>query len=174
MTILKIKDSTGEWVDIPAIVSGIPNLTFEVETLEPGSEATVTQGGTKKDPIIKLGIPKGSKGDTGDTSNLVNKTGSRGSLAGYETPVVTSNAVTIDQSSNDVTQVTGAVVVTVSNGSSKTAWTKLVGLTNASATISLGTNWRWAGGEVPTVFVNSVLVLHWCSSFGIANLIASE
>ena len=104
----------------------------------------------------------------------VNTSGNRGQLAGYEVPAVTRSAVTINQNSTDVTQVTGAVVVTISNGSSNTAWTKIVSLTNASATISLGSSWKWQGGEVPTVSANSLLALHWCNTFGIANLIASE
>ena len=101
-------------------------------------------------------------------------TGSRGSLSGYETPLVTANALTISQASNDTNMVTGAVAIKVSNGSANTSWTKTVSLTNASATIAIGTAWKWVGGEAPTVSANSILVLHWCSTFGIANLIVSE
>ena len=97
--------------------------------------------------------------------------GARGQLAGYETPNVTANAVTINASSNDTTQVTGAVAVTVTDGAEGTSWTKSVSLTNASATITLGGSWIWSGGEIPTVSENAILVLHWCNDVGVANLI---
>lgn len=183
MAIVKYKDESGSWKEIPTLKGSpgaTPNITVEVETLTAGSNATVSQSGTAEAPVIKIGIPKGDKGDKGDsgkdadTSTLVLKSGSRGELAGYEVPSVTSSAVTINQDSNDTTQVTGAVTITVSNGASSTTWTKVVGLLDASATISLGDAWVWQGGEVPTVAANSLLVLHWCHSFGLANLVTSE
>lgn len=111
--------------------------------------------------------------EAGDVTltTVVKKSGSRGQLAGYETPTVTGSAVTINQSSADSTQVTGAVAVTISNGTANTSWVKTVSLTNASATISLGSSWNWVGGEVPTVSANAVLVLSWNGTFGMANLL---
>ena len=97
--------------------------------------------------------------------------GNRGQLAGYETPAVTANAVTINADFNDTTQVTGAVEVTVATGVEGTSWTKTVSLVNASATITLGDSWVWSGGEVPTVNENGILVLHWCNDIGVANLV---
>lgn len=104
----------------------------------------------------------------------VGKEGNRGNLAGYETPVVQSTALTITNTSRDSNLVTGAVKITVNNGAANQAWTKTVALTNASATVTLGSNWKWLGGNVPDVSANCVLVLHWCSTFGIANIIATS
>jgi len=106
-----------------------------------------------------------------DTSSLVIKNGNRGSLSGYEVPNVTANALTINQNTTDSNQVTGAVAITVENGVNNTSWTKSVIIINASATITLGSNWVWSGGEAPTVSENCILVLHWCNDIGVANLV---
>ena len=63
-------DKTGLFVEGNAyrsyIVNPMPNITIgEVETLPPGSDATATMTGTKKDPILNLGIPQGDTGATG-------------------------------------------------------------------------------------------------------------
>lgn len=109
---------------------------------------------------------------TQTTANAkIAKSGDRGSLAGYETLTSTASAVTISDSSPDDQAVTGAVAVTVNNGAAGKVWTKTVGITNASATISLGSSWYWVGGKVPTVAANCVLVLKWYGTFGVANLV---
>lgn len=104
----------------------------------------------------------------------VGKQGNRGNLAGYETPVVQSTALTVNGSSHDSNLVTGAVRITVSNGVANQSWTKTVAISNASATISLGTSWKWYGGAAPDVRANCVLVLHWCSTFGLASLLVTD
>lgn len=101
----------------------------------------------------------------------IDKTGDRGTLAGFSVPSVTSGAVVITGESADDTQVTGSVEINVANGGENTSWTKVVSITDASATITLGSNWAWVGGEVPTVEANCILVLYWCNTFGKANLI---
>lgn len=101
----------------------------------------------------------------------IDKSGSRGTLAGFSVPSVTSSAVSITGESADDIQVTGAVEVNVANGSANASWSKVVSITDASATITLGSNWAWAGGEVPTVEANCILVLYWNNTFGKANLI---
>ena len=101
----------------------------------------------------------------------ISTSGDRGSLAGYETLTSTASAVTISDGSADDTAVTGAVAVTVSNGTAGKVWTKTVGITNASATITLGSSWYWVGGKAPTVAANCVLVLKWYGTFGVANLV---
>lgn len=98
--------------------------------------------------------------------------GSRGTLAGYNTPASSSSAITISNTSNDDTIVTAAVAVTVNNGSSGQTWTKTIALQNASATVTLGSSWKWVGGSAPTISANSILVVKWCGTFGLANLIA--
>lgn len=189
MAVVKIKDANGNWQNVVALkgdkgedgADGItPNLTVQVETLAAGSNATVTQSGTTESPVIKLGIPRGNTGATGangkdaDTSTLVLRSGSRGTLAGYNTPASSSAAITINASSNDDTIVTAAVAVTVSNGSSGQTWTKTVALQNASATVTLGSSWKWVGGSAPTIKAKSILVVKWCGTFGLANLVAGE
>lgn len=97
---------------------------------------------------------------------LVPKVGNRGALAGYETAV---SAASINSDSSD-TNYSGENV-TVADGAEGTAWTKTVLLTGA-VSVTLGSSWSWAGGEVPTITANSVLVLHWCSSHGIASVVS--
>ena len=104
-------------------------------------------------------------------NSKIAKAGDRGSLAGYETLTSTASAVTISDGSPDDTAVTGAVAVKVNNGTAGKVWTKTVGVTNASATISLGSSWYWVGGKAPTVAANSILVLKWYGTFGVANLV---
>ena len=109
-----------------------------------------------------------------DSASVIPKANSRGTLAGYETPLVQATALSVTNATNDSSCVTGAVAITVNNGESGQSWTKTVALTNASATVTLGTAWKWVGGSAPTISANCVLVLHWCNSFGIANLVASS
>lgn len=124
--------------------------------------------------ITNLDSTLAAKADSSALANLVPKTSSRGELAGYETPLVQATALTINGDSRDSNLVTGAVAITVSNGVTSQSWTKTVALSNASATISLGSNWKWVGGTAPSVSANCVVVLHWCNSFGIANLAATS
>ena len=100
--------------------------------------------------------------------------GARGTLAGYNTPNVTASAVTINADSNEDTQVTGAVTVTIANGSASTSWLKVVSLTNASATIALGSAWAWANGEIPEVAANAVVTCYWNNNHGLATLVKGE
>lgn len=109
-----------------------------------------------------------------NASDVIPRANARGNLAGYETPVVQSGALTISSTSCDTNCVTGAVQITVNNGSGSQAWTKTVALTNASATVYLGSSWKWVGGSAPTVKANCVLVLHWCNTFGIADLVTTS
>lgn len=92
--------------------------------------------------------------------------GNRGQLAGYET---SGTATTINASSPDSNQV--GTNVTVANGSANTAWTKVVRLT-AAVTVTLGSAWQWAGGEVPETSAGGVIVLCWCGDGGVANFVS--
>lgn len=48
-----------------------PNITIgEVTTLEAGQQATVTNSGTKEEPIFNFGIPRGQDGVNGDDSSI--------------------------------------------------------------------------------------------------------
>ena len=46
-----------------------PNIQIgDVQTLEPGQQATASMTGTPENPLLNLGIPKGEKGDPGEGS----------------------------------------------------------------------------------------------------------
>ena len=62
MSVIKVTNASGDWISIPAVkgdVGATPVFTFISETLEPGSQATVTQSGTAENPIVTIGIPRG-------------------------------------------------------------------------------------------------------------------
>lgn len=46
-----------------------PNITASATTLAPGSQATVTKGGTAEAPTLTFGIPQGVQGETGPQGN---------------------------------------------------------------------------------------------------------
>lgn len=103
-----------------------------------------------------------------DTSGLVPKSGDRGTIAGYES---IGSSTTINASSADSTQISSSC--TVNAGSSGTAWTKIVRFTGTPS-VSFGSGWSWSGGSAPTMKSDSILVLCWCGSGGIASLVTSS
>lgn len=103
------------------------------------------------------------------STTYVKKSGDAGVMKGSETAQVQATAVTINDASAKTVHLTGAAAINVANGTSGKAWDASVLIDNASATIQLGSSWHWLG-KVPTVKANSLLVLHWCDTFGIANL----
>ena len=109
--------------------------------------------------------------DVGEEINSkIPLTGSRGKLAGYEGITVQSGALTVNANTADVVQLSAGVAITVSNGAANQSWIKKVSITNASTTISLGSNWVWVGGSQPTVTAPSLLVLSWDNNKGMAIL----
>ena len=46
-----------------------PNITASATTIAPGSQATVTKGGTAEAPTLTFGIPQGMQGETGPQGN---------------------------------------------------------------------------------------------------------
>lgn len=134
--------------------------------------ANVTPGVTGTLPLTNGGTGATTAANALTNLGAVAISGSRGALAGYETVNSTSSALTVDASTQDGCLVTGAVTITVSNGDSGYVWTKTIGISNASASVSLGGSWNWMGGSAPTITANGVLVVHWCSTFGIANFVS--
>ena len=104
----------------------------------------------------------------------ITKTADRGKLAGYEQTSAVATPVTVDGASADDVTVTGAVVISVPNGTASQTYQKNVGITNAGATISPGGQWKWVGGKAPEVKANSMLVCKWLGSFGILSLVLTE
>ena len=105
-------------------------------------------------------------------STYIKIAGSRGNVGGYENLQSQATALTVSNTTRDGCCITGAVKITVNNGSSDQTWTKTIGITNASATVTLGSSWKWVGGSAPTIAANGVLVVHWCGTFGIANFVS--
>ncbi len=174
MSLLKYKNSSGSWQNIP-VLSGkdgengaTPNITFSVETLDTSESVKVTQGGTTDAPTVKIGIPRGTNANT---DSIVKKSGNRGELSGYQSINVASSDITINQDSNDETIVTTASNITVDDGNANTAWTKTITIANKDSVVTLGEAWAWSGGNAPTLTPNSVLVCHWCNDIGIAKVI---
>lgn len=107
-------------------------------------------------------------------ADAVKKSGNRAALAGYETISSSANAITINGTSADDQICTGAVTITVSNGSDGQTWQKNVAIMNAGAKISPGSKWKWVGGKAPELKENSMLVCKWVGVFGILSLVTTE
>ena len=105
-----------------------------------------------------------------DTSVFVLKGGDRGYLSGYEGIATSATALTINRGSSDSQQLTTSAAITVQDGFTNESWVKKVSIKDAGTTISLGTNWKWAGGSQPTVTAPSLLVCSWDNDCGIAIL----
>lgn len=109
--------------------------------------------------------------DVGEEINAkIPVSGSRGRLAGYESGTSQSGALTVSATTADNMQITGAVQITVNNGSSGQYWVKKISITNTGATISLGSSWSWVGGSQPTITNPCLLVLSWDNNRGMACL----
>ena len=107
-------------------------------------------------------------------ADAVKKSGNRAALADYETISSSANAITINANSADDQICTGAVTITVSDGSNGQTWQKNVTITNAGATISPGSKWKWSGGKAPELKANSLLVCKWAGVFGVLSLVTTE
>lgn len=103
------------------------------------------------------------------TLNTINdkipKTGNRGALAGYSTSAV---GTTVDASANDSQYATSGAV-TVKNGATGQAWTKVVKM--SAGTVTLESNWAWVDGEAPELSFPCLLICHWNNDKGIAGVV---
>lgn len=93
------------------------------------------------------------------------KTGNRGALAGYSTSAV---GTTVDASAKDSQYATSGAV-TVKNGATGQAWTKVVKM--SAGTVTLESNWTWANGEAPKLSFPCLLICHWNNDKGIAGVV---
>lgn len=93
------------------------------------------------------------------------KTGNRGALAGYSTSAV---GTTVDASATDSQYATSGAV-TVKNGATGQAWTKVVKM--SAGTVTLEANWTWANGEAPKLSFPCLLICHWNNDKGIAGVV---
>ena len=103
------------------------------------------------------------------TLNTINdkipKTGNRGALAGYSTSAV---GTTVDASAKDSQYATSGTV-TVKNGATGQAWTKVVKM--SAGTVTLESNWVWVDGEAPELSFPCLLICHWNNDKGIAGVV---
>jgi len=93
------------------------------------------------------------------------KTGNRGALAGYSTSAV---GTTVDASAKDSQYATSGTV-TVKNGATGQAWTKVVKM--SAGTVALESNWTWVDGEAPELSFPCLLICHWNNDKGIAGVV---
>ena len=93
------------------------------------------------------------------------KTGNRGDLAGYSTSAV---GATVDASAKDSQYATSGAV-TVKNGATGQAWTKVVKM--SAGTVTLEANWAWVNGEAPELSFPCLLICHWNNDKGIAGIV---
>lgn len=96
------------------------------------------------------------------------KTGNRGALAGYSTSAV---GTTVDASAKDSQYATSGAV-TVKNGATGQAWTKVVKM--SAGTVTLESNWTWVNGEAPELSFPCLLICHWNNDKGIAGVVKGE
>lgn len=100
------------------------------------------------------------------TSSLgaIPTTGDAGTVTAYET---CDTSATVSQSSAQYSETDEDI--TVEDGTSGTAWTKIVHCTADSPSVTLGDNWSWLNGEEPDLTSGGLLVCCWCGSAGIAS-----
>lgn len=100
-------------------------------------------------------------------SNAIPKSGNRGVLSGREESV---RGQTVSESSPD-SQIQNYVNVDVQIGSLNETWTKVMYMTRGTIETGNAPEWRWVGGNAPTLKFPGVLICHWNSTSGILNYI---
>lgn len=144
-TELAKKQDKGDYATTSALTSG---LAGKANTLHTHTKSQITDFPT---------IP--------DTSTLIPKSGNRGAIAGFESSI---RGFMLSDTSADSMTASGAI--SVKQGVSGATWTKVMYMISGS--VSLGENWKWAGGSAPTLKFPGVLVCHWNDIGGIASYTA--
>lgn len=98
-------------------------------------------------------------------NDKIPKTGNRGDLAGYSTSAV---GTTVDASAKDSQYATSGTV-TVKDGATGQAWTKVVNM--SAGAVTLESNWTWVNGEAPELSFPCLLICHWNNDKGIAGVV---
>lgn len=156
----------------------IPDITGKADTTYVNAELTKKQ--PKGDYATNTALTEGLAGKantshthavadvTGlqtDLDGKIPKTGNRGALAGYSTSAV---GTTVDASAKDSQYATSGAV-TVKNGDTGQAWTKVVQM--SAGTVTLESNWAWVNGEAPELSFPCLLICHWNNDKGIAGVV---
>lgn len=144
---LATKQPTGDYATNTALTTG---LAGKANTSHTHTVADVTNLQTTLDSLNGDKIPK---------------TGNRGALAGYSTSAV---GTTVDASAKDSQYATSGAV-TVKNGATGQAWTKVVKM--SAGTVTLESNWTWANDEAPKLSFPCLLICHWNNDKGIAGVV---
>ena len=150
-------------------VADVTNLQTTLDGKQPKGDYATTKALTE-------GLAgKANKAHThavADVTNLqttldgkIPKTGNRGALAGYSTSAV---GTTVDASAKDSQYATSGAV-TVKNGATGQAWTKVVKM--SAGTVTLESNWAWVDGEAPELSFPCLLICHWNNDKGIAGIV---
>ena len=150
-------------------ISNVTNLQTTLDGKQPKGDYATTKALTE-------GLAgKANKAHThavADVTNLqttldgkIPKTGNRGALAGYSTSAV---GTTVDASAKDSQYATSGAV-TVKNGATGQAWTKVVKM--SAGTVTLESNWAWVDGEAPELSFPCLLICHWNNDKGIAGIV---
>lgn len=105
--------------------------------------------------------------------NAIPKNGDRGFLAGYES-IKALDIQTISNTSSDSLIVNSALRIELRDGEVGQAWQKNVLILATGATIQAGSMWKWVGGKVQPLKVNSLLVCKWAGYIGFLDLIVAE
>lgn len=134
--------------------------------------ATKTELGDKLDSEVASSTyaTKSELSNKANTSVVITKTGDRGTLSGFNTGVKSGAAATIDKNSPDDGEITSGTSISVSNGASGESWCKVRRITTSIRSISLGSNWKWQGGETPEIKFPCILTCYWCNGGGFAFL----
>ena len=150
-------------------ISNVTNLQSTLDGKQPKGDYATTKALT--DGLAG----KANKAHThavADVTNLqttldgkIPKTGNRGALAGYSTSAV---GTTVDASAKDSQYATSGAV-TVKNGATGQAWTKVVKM--SAGTVTLESNWAWVDGEAPELSFPCLLICHWNNDKGIAGVV---
>ena len=150
-------------------ISNVTNLQSTLDGKQPKGDYATTKALT--DGLAG----KANKAHThaiADVTNLqttldgkIPKTGNRGALAGYSTSAV---GTTVDASAKDSQYATSGAV-TVKNGATGQAWTKVVKM--SAGTVTLESNWAWVDGEAPELSFPCLLICHWNNDKGIAGIV---
>lgn len=141
------KQPKGDYATSKALTDG---LAGKANTSHTHAVADVTDLQTTLDSLNDGKIPK---------------TGNRGALAGYSTSAV---GTTVDASAKDSQYATSGAV-TVKNGATGQAWTKVVKM--SAGTVTLESNWTWVNGEAPELSFPCLLICHWNNDKGIAGVV---
>lgn len=100
-------------------------------------------------------------GTKDEVNDRIPVTGNRGAVAGYESTASVSSATTITESSADNIIVENGAAITIANGTTGRAYTKVLWIVSSATTITLGTKWKWPGDKAPTLTDGCMVTARW-------------